>query len=117
MLRAAAVLVAFSLFSVSAFASSDAEVEIRNNSSWDIHELYINTAGDPDWGPDRLGEAVIESEGGIFTLTDIPCGAYDVLLVDEDGDQCAVGDVGLCGGKGEWVIEDEALLACQAETE
>jgi hypothetical protein len=117
MLRLAAGLVVSAALSASALASSDATVQIRNDSLWTIHHLFISATSTQEWGPDQLGDAVIESEGGEFTLTDIPCGAYDVRLVDEDGDECVVGDVGLCAGEGSWVITDEDLLACQNATE
>lgn len=116
MLRITALAFALTAFAAPAFAASEAQVVIQNNSSWAIHNLYISSTDTQEWGPDQLGDKVIETEGGTFTLTDIPCGAYDVQLVDEDGDACIVSDVGLCAAKGNWVIEDEALLACQAET-
>lgn len=103
--------------SPAAFAASDAQVVIRNDSLWEIHNLFISATDEQEWGPDQLGEHVIEAGGGSFTLTGIPCGAYDVRLVDEDGDECVVGDVGLCAGKDAWVITDEDLLACQAASD
>lgn len=117
MSRRFAVLLAC-LFAAPAFAAgSDASVVIRNDSSWDIHQLFISSVDTEEWGPDQLGQEVISSGGGTYTLTDIPCGAYDVQLIDEDGDECIVGDVGLCAAKGQWVISDEDLLACQAATD
>ena len=113
MLRFAVAALACSLVASSALAASTAEVVIQNNSQWQIHNLYISPTSTDEWGEDQLGEHVIETGGGTYTLTDIPCAAYDVRLIDEDGDECVVTDVGLCGGKGNWVIEDEALLACQ----
>lgn len=117
MSRVAALVASCLLFSSAAFASSDAQVVIQNDSLWEIHNLYISATAESEWGPDQLGEEVIAAEGGKFTLTGIPCGAYDVRLVDEDGDECVVGDVGLCAGKDAWVIQDADLLACQAESE
>lgn len=105
------------LLSGAALASSDAQVVIRNDSLWQIHNLYLSATDEAEWGPDQLGEHVIAAEGGKFTLTGIPCGAYDVKLVDEDGDECVVGDVGLCAGQDAWVISDEDLLACQAASD
>jgi len=69
-----------------------------------------------DWGPDQLGDEVIAS-GESFHLNAIPCDAYDVRIVDEDGDECVVGGVALCADKDAWVINDDDLLSCQAETE
>lgn len=115
-LRAFVVLAGLAASPVFA-AGSDASVVIRNDSSWAIHQLFISSVDTQEWGPDQLGEHVIDTGGGTYTLTDIPCGAYDVQLIDEDGDECIVGDVGLCASKGAWVITDEDLLACQAATD
>jgi hypothetical protein len=106
----------FGLAAAASAAPTDASVEIVNRSAWDIHNLYLSSVDDEEWGPDQLGDDVIAS-GARYTLTDIPCDAYDVRIVDEDGDECIVAAVALCAGKDAWVIDDSDLLACQAETE
>jgi hypothetical protein len=113
MLRRAAALLACSLFSLPALAEHEATVEIRNDSQWSIFNLYLSSVDTEEWGPDQLGEEAIAAGGGTFTLSDIPCDAYDVKLVDEDGDECIVNAIALCADKGKWVITDEPLLACQ----
>ena len=55
--------------------------------------------------------------GETFTLSGVPCAAYDVRVVDEDGDECIIEDVGLCATKDTWVITDKDLLGCQAATQ
>jgi hypothetical protein len=111
---ASSALIALFLLPLASSADA-ASVEVRNRSSWDIHHLYVGPAGDPDWGPDQLGKRIITS-GSTFTLTDIRCGRYDVQIVDEDGDACALYDVRLCDDR-LWDITDKDLLNCQAETE
>jgi hypothetical protein len=100
-----------------AFAKNEASVVITNKSSWAIHNLYLSSINVEEWGPDQLGEKVIDAGNGRFTLNKIPCGEYDVQLVDEDGDACVIGGVALCAASGEWVITDEDLLACQGATD
>ena len=117
MLRFAAFVVLSSALLTPAFAAdTDATVAITNNSSWDLHHLFISSVDDQEWGEDQLGDAVIAS-GESFTLNSIPCDAYDVRVVDEDGDECVVNAVALCADKDAWVIDDTDLLACQAATE
>ena len=94
----------------------DSVVVIENQSNWEIHQLYLSSTDDEEWGPDQLGREVIES-GGSYQLHGIPCDNYDVRLVDEDGDICEVGGVPLCGDDEAWVIDDDDLLSCQAATE
>lgn len=93
-------------------ARSDSDVTFTNRSSWDIYELYISPVGEREWGEDQLEDGVLES-GDSFLLYAIPCGDYDILLVDEDGDECVLEEVGLCGDSEEWVIRNKDLLACQ----
>jgi len=46
-------------------------------------------------------------------LNSIPCDSYDVRLTDEDGDECVVEDVDICGGSEGWVITNAILLECE----
>lgn len=94
----------------------DSVVTIQNDSSWDIHEMYLSSTEDEKWGADQLGEQVIGGDES-FKLHGIPCDDYDVKLVDEDGDECVVEGVSLCADSDAWVIDDEDLLTCQVLTE
>ena len=95
---------------------SNATVTIVNESNWDIHELYLSSVDDGDWGPDQLGAFDIIESGASWQIRNIPCDRYDVKLVDEDQDECIVGDVAICGASDTWVVTDEDLLACQLLT-
>lgn len=94
-------------------AGKTATVKVVNKSNWSIHELYLSSVDDEEWGPDQLKQHVIEP-GATFTLSGIPCDTWDVKLVDEEGDECVVPDVDICGGSGTWVIDSKSLVACQA---
>ena len=113
MLRRIAAGFICTLFAAPVLAEFESSVVIRNDSQWSIHNLYLSSVDTEEWGPDQLGDEVIESGGGKFTLTDIPCDAYDIKLVDEDGDECVINAIALCVDDGAWVITDEPLLACQ----
>lgn len=95
---------------------TDSKVNIVNHSNWAIHELYLSSVDDDNWGRDQLQEHIIDT-GESFLLRRIPCDAYDVRLVDEDGDACVVQDVELCAGNGTWTITNDYLLRCQAATD
>ncbi|MEO8673324.1 MAG: hypothetical protein ABI411_18570 [Tahibacter sp.] len=99
-----------------AFAAGDSKVTVVNQSKWAIHEMYFSQTDKSEWGDDQLGKQTIKT-GGTFTLTGVPCDKWDVKLVDEDGDQCIVENVGLCADADKWVINDSDLLACQAKTQ
>ena len=97
-------------------AKGDSKIIIVNKSSWAIHEMYISSTDDAEWGEDQLGAETIEN-GEQFTLTGVPCGNWDVKVVDEDADECIVEGVALCADTDKWVINDSDLLGCQAASE
>ena len=92
------------------------KVVIKNKTDWEIHHLFLSPTENEKWGPDQLGDHVI-APGGTFELHSIPCDAYDVMLVDEDGDECVVADVDICNGQAGWVISNDDLLECEAESD
>lgn len=91
-----------------------ASIEIVNRTRWAIYELYLSPSDAIEWGDDQLDGETIEP-GDHFTLTDVPCESWDVRLVDEEGDECIVIEVELCADDYKWVIENNALLACQGQ--
>jgi hypothetical protein len=92
-----------------------ATVQVTNQSKWEIHNLFLSATEQNDWGPDHLGEYIITAYGGTFTLKSIPCDSYDVDIVDEDGDECIIEAVDMCGDNSFWTITDTNLLACEGE--
>jgi hypothetical protein len=94
-------------------AKKKATVTVVNESEWRLDHLYLSSVDDNEWGPDQLGASVI-GKNESFKITDIPCDAYDVKLVDEDGDECIIESVDLCGSKETWKVTSKDLLACQA---
>ena len=93
-----------------------AAVKVVNKSDWEIHHFFLSSTEDDEWGPDQLGDEVIGTNDS-FTLKSIPCDSYDVKLVDEDGDECVVDDVDICGGAESWTITNKILLGCQAASD
>lgn len=104
--------------SVPAFAASkkkSATIKVVNQSKWEIHHLYLSSTSDHQWGPDQLGDEVILT-GKSFKLTNIDCDDYDIRVVDEDGDECVIEEVNLCGDDTVWKITDKSLLACEGNS-
>jgi len=89
-----------------------ATVKVINQSKWEIHHLYLSAHDEENWGPDQLGENVL-AKGESFTIHSIPCDDYDIKVVDEDGDECVIEEVSLCGDDSYWKITDKALLECE----
>lgn len=93
--------------------ASAATVEFVNQSTWEIHEIYLSPSSQSSWGDDYL-EADILEKGDSLTITDVEPGKWDVMVVDEDGDKCIIEGVRFSqSDKDRWVIKDKDLLACQ----
>jgi hypothetical protein len=111
-----AVMLALTVMALPAFSHAQpqrAEFMIVNNSDYDIHQLFLSPTHKDTWGPDQLGDKVIEHSGGSFTLHDIPCGHYDIKVVDEDGDGCVIEDVIMCKDHTHWNLTNKALARCE----
>ena len=104
------------LATVPVFAKKKATIKVLNQSKWEIHHLYLSSTTDKNWGADQLGDDTI-AKGESFTLTNIDCDDYDIKLVDEDGDECVVEEVNLCGDDTVWKITDKILLKCENESQ
>jgi hypothetical protein len=94
-----------------------ATVTVQNKSSVTIRHLYLTPQDSDDWGPDQLGDNVLEAKKGAFKLTDIPCDVYDVRLIDDDGNECVVEEIDICGARETWTINDKDLKACTTARE
>jgi hypothetical protein len=81
-----------------------------------MQHFYVSPTKTDKWGDDQLGEDTI-SKGEKFKLTGIPCGTYDVKLVDEDGDACVIAGQKLCGAEYTWKVTNELVAACAAAAE
>ncbi len=98
-----------------AASAANATVTVVNKSEWEIHQFFLSPAEQEEWGPDQLRDDVIGTNES-FKLSNIPCDTYDVKLVDEEGDECVVEAVDICGGKGTWTITSKELVQCQADS-
>ena len=112
-----AVLFALTVMALPALSHAEApqkaEFMVVNNSDWDIHQLFLSPTHKDTWGPDQLGDKVITHGGGSFTLHSIPCGHYDIKIVDEDGDPCVIEDVLMCKDHTHWNVTNKELARCE----
>ncbi len=107
-LLVAAVLL---LIVVGPVAAARSSVEVCNRSEWTIVEFYMSPSYDDDWGRDLLGRDVLEP-GDTLTLTNISCDDWDLMFIDEDGDECVLEEVDLCGDDATWDITSRELISC-----
>ena len=83
-----------------------ASLEVINESSHTIVELYVTPASVAGWGPDQLdGETIAPGER--YLLTGIPPGVYHLKFVTEGGVAQSEADQVLGeGGRRRWIIQD-----------
>jgi hypothetical protein len=60
------------------------DLNVLNESSAAICYLYVSPSDSEDWGPDQLGESIINA-GDSFTVFGIPPGTYDLRADSCDG--------------------------------
>ena len=83
--------------------SSDATLEVFNDSDFVITDIYLTQTTDRDWGPNLLdGDVLLPDES--IVLVDINCDFYDAQLIDEDGVTCEVYDLDLCANDARWHV-------------
>ncbi len=82
------IAVAGLLALASAGAAVAEQVRVVNNTGVTLYRLYFSEVNDNNWGPDRLGQSVVQS-GGAATI-EIPGGRncnWDFLVEYADGVQ------------------------------
>jgi hypothetical protein len=93
-------------------AAQRGEFMIVNRSNYTIYQLFLSPSNRVRWGPDQLRRRVIKP-GDSYTLNGIPCGLYDVKVVDHDGDACVVREIPMCKDHTHWEMTNDSLLRCE----
>jgi len=99
-------------FSSANSAVQRGEFMVVNKSSYTFAHLYLSPSNRRAWGRDQLGRRIVRP-GESFTLRGIPCGLYDIRLVDEDGDSCIVTEIAMCRNHTHWEVTNDRLLSCE----
>ena len=88
-----------------------ATLEITNESSATIWELYVAPISALSWGLDELGATVLDPGESVLVF-DVPCDFNEVLLVDFDGDECLLDSEWYCDEDYAIYIYDSTLSGC-----
>ncbi|BAP46032.1 putative uncharacterized protein [Pseudomonas sp. StFLB209] len=114
-MKKAFAIVGLSLVFMPTAPAAAATIQIQNQSSWDIHEIYFAPSSQGDWGDDHLGKQVLKA-GMTLSVSNVEAGLWDVRLVDEDEDECVIQRQQISTSQA-FVIDDEDLLNCQADSD
>lgn len=88
----------------------DSTLTIVNDSSYVITEVHLAEVGSRSWGRNLVPEELYPGEE--LLVVDIDCGTYDVMVTDETGLDCILGNLDLCFDDDAWVIDDFTLDTC-----
>ena len=86
-------------------------VNIVNNSSREIRNVYLSHVNSDDWGGNQLGNATIAA-GQSSTLNNLACDQQQVKVIAEDQDGCFLSTVVNCGDSATWTITTDTARDC-----
>lgn len=86
-------------------------VNIVNNSSREIRNVYLSHVNADDWTGNQLGSSTIPA-GQSFNLSDVACDQQQVKVIGEDQDGCFVTTVVNCGESATWTVTNDSARDC-----
>ena len=104
-------VVLFAFAALSTARTPTTSVDIVNNSSRAIVNVYLSHVNADDWGDNQLGGATI-APGGSYSLGNVACDQQQVKVIGEDQDGCFVSTVVTCGSSGSWTITNDTARDC-----
>ena len=91
--------------------TANTSVNIVNNSSKEIRNVYLSHVNANDWSGNQLGDATIPP-GQSFTLNNVACDQQQVKVIGEDQDGCFLSTVVNCGDSATWTITNDTGRDC-----
>jgi hypothetical protein len=95
----------------SARSPNSSSINIVNNSSRQIRNVYLSHVGMDDWGDNQLGNTTI-APGQSFTISNFSCDAQQIKVIGEDQDGCFLSAVVDCGASSTWTITNDTAADC-----
>ena len=86
--------------------SGNVPVKITNDlGAWNIEEVLIDLSENP-WGENLLTETLTPGDDETFMVAP---GTYDIMLIDEDGDEYTRWEVEIGSGGYDWAVTLEDM--------
>ena len=93
-------------------AQPSTSVNIVNNSSRVIRNVYLSHVDVDDWSGDQLSNGATIAPGQSFTLSNVACDQQQVKVIGEDQDGCFLSTVVNCGDSATWTITNDTARDC-----
>lgn len=106
-----AVIALASLAFATRARSISTSVNIVNNSSREVRNVYTSHVDADDWSSDLLGDASIGPNQS-STISGFTCDQQQVKVIAEDQDGCFLSTVVSCGSSSTWTITNDAARDC-----
>ncbi len=102
------------LAAISSARTVTTSVNIVNNSSREIHNVYLSHVNTDDWSGNQLGTATI-APGQSYALNNVACDQQQVKVIGEDQDGCFLTTVVSCGESSTWTITNSTPADCGSQ--
>ena len=99
------------LAAISSARTAATSVNIVNNSSREIYNVYLSPVNSDDWSGNQLGTATI-APGQSYALNNVACDQQQVKVIGEDQDGCFLSTVVSCGDSATWTITNSTPADC-----
>jgi hypothetical protein len=94
----------------SARSVNSTSINIVNNSSRQIRNVYLSHVDVDDWGANQLSSAI--APGQSVTISNISCDSQQIKVIGEDQDGCFLSAVVACGTSSTWTITNDTAADC-----
>lgn len=94
----------------SARSVNSTSINIVNNSSRQIRNVYLSRVDVDDWGANQLTNAI--APGQSVTISNDSCDTQQIKVIGEDQDGCFLSAVVACGTSSTWTITNDAVADC-----
>jgi hypothetical protein len=94
----------------SARSANSTSVNIVNNSSRQIRNVYLSRVDVDDWGANQLSSAI--APGQSVTISNFSCDTQQIKVIGEDQDGCFLSAVVACGTSSTWTITNDTAADC-----
>lgn len=94
----------------SARSANSTSVNIVNNSSRQIRNVYLSRVDVDDWGANQLNDAI--APGQSATISNFSCDTQQIKVIGEDQDGCFLSAVVACGTSSTWTITNDTAADC-----
>lgn len=101
---------AFCLAGAAQAGETVSSVAIVNDTGRAFTDLFLSPSSSSQWGPDMLDALLADDE--TYSLINIPCDQYDLMIVEASGDECLLPAIPLCGSDEVWKFSEETWRAC-----